>query len=92
LAAIITTRFPFSIPWDIVRGIKLLAAPSEAPHWSVDFMKPIEHRVGSWAGDTTVDIDMSDYPLIGQVFRWTSTIGFCLLLAAGTKKLSWIGG
>ena len=92
LAAIITTRFPFSIPWDVVRGIKLLAAPAEAPHWSIDFMQSIEHRVGSWDGDTTVDIDMSDFPLIGQVCRWTSTIGFCLLLAAGTKKLSWIGG
>lgn len=92
IATIITQKFPFSIPWDVVRGIKLLAAPSEAPKWSVDFMKPIEHRVGSWKGDTTVTLDMADYPLIGQVCRWCFTVGFCILLAAGTKKLSWIGG
>lgn len=92
IATVITEKFPFSIPWDIARGIKLLAAPSKAPCWSVDFMAAIQHRVGTWDGDTTVKLDMANYPLVGQICRWTSTIGFCLLLAAATKKLSWIGG
>lgn len=89
LGAALMTRFPFSIPWDVVRGIKLLAAPAEAPYWEVDFLAPIAGRVGGWKGSTKVVIDMGQYEIIGQLCRWTSTIGFCLILAAGTKKLIW---
>ena len=89
LGAALMTRFPFSIPWDVVRGIKLLAAPAEAPRWEVDFLAPIAGRVGGWKGSTKVVIDMGVYPIIGQVCRWTSMIGFCLILASGTKKLIW---
>lgn len=89
LGAALVTRFPFSIPWDVVRGIKLLAAPAEAPRWEVDFLAPISGRVGGWKGSTKVVIDMGEYPIIGQVCRWTSMIGFCLILASGTKKLIW---
>ncbi|WP_418771414.1 hypothetical protein [Neglectibacter timonensis] len=89
LGAALTSRFPFSIPWDVVRGIKLLAAPAEAPYWEVDFLAPIAGRVGGWKGSTKVVIDMGQYEIIGQLCRWTSTIGFCLVLAAGTKKLIW---
>lgn len=89
LGAALMTRFPFSIPWDVVRGIKLLAAPAEAPRWEVDFLEPIAGRVGGWKGSTKVVIDMGEYPIIGQVCRWTSMIGFCLILASGTKKLIW---
>lgn len=89
LGSALMTRFPFSIPWDVVRGIKLLAAPAEAPYWEVDFLAPIAGRVGGWKGSTKVVIDMGQYEIIGQLCRWTSTIGFCLVLAAGTKKLIW---
>lgn len=89
LGAALVTRFPFSIPWDVVKGIKLVAAPAEAPRWEVDFLEPIAGRVGGWKGSTKVVIDMGEYPIIGQVCRWTSMIGFCLILASGTKKLIW---
>ena len=89
LGAALMTRFPFSIPWDVVKGIKLVAAPAEAPRWEVDFLEPISGRVGGWKGSTKVVIDMGEYPIIGQVCRWTSMIGFCLILASGTKKLIW---
>lgn len=89
LGAALVTRFPFSIPWDVVKGIKLVAAPAEAPRWEVDFLEPISGRVGGWKGSTKVVIDMGQYEIIGQVCRWTSMIGFCLILASGTKKLIW---
>ena len=89
LGAALVTRFPFSIPWDVVKGIKLVAAPAEAPRWEVDFLEPIAGRVGGWKGSTKVVIDMGEYPIIGQVCRWTSMIGFCLILVSGTKKLIW---
>ena len=89
LGAALVSRFPFSIPWDLARGVKLLAAPAKAPYWELDFLAPISGRVGGWKGSTKVVIDMGEYPIIGQFCRWTSTIGFCLLLASGTKKLIW---
>lgn len=38
---------------------------------------------------TTVILDFSEYAIIGQISRWTSTIGFCLMLAGATKRLIW---
>ena len=90
LGAALTSRFPFSIPWDVSRGISLLAAPAEAPYWEVDFLAPISYRVGGWEGSTTVVLDFSEFEIIGRLCRWTSTIGFCLMLAAGTKRLIWV--
>lgn len=89
LGAALVSRFPFSIPWDVAKGVQLLAAPPKAPYWEVDFLAPISYRVGGWQGDTTFVVDMSEFEIIGQLSRWTSTIGFCLLLASGTKRLIW---
>ena len=89
LGEALTTRFPFSIPWDVVRAIRLLAAPAKTPRYEVDFMAPIAYRFGGGLGDTTVVLDFEEYAIVGQLSRWTTTIGFCLLLASGTKKLIW---
>lgn len=89
LGAALTSRFPFSIPWDVYKGVTLLAAPPKAPYFEVDFLEPIGHLVGGWKGSTKIVLDMSEYEIIGQVCRWTSTIGFCLFLASGTKRLIW---
>lgn len=91
LGVALTTRFPFSIPWDVYKGIKLLAAPAKTPRFEVDFMAPIAERVGGWKGSTKMVLDFGEYEIIGQVSRWASTIGFCLMLASGTKRLIWTG-
>lgn len=89
LGAALTSRFPFSIPWDFFRAVQLLAAPAKAPYFEVDFMEPLADEVGGWKGSTKVILDFSQYAIIGQVSRWTSTIGFCLMLATATKRLIW---
>ncbi len=89
LGEALTSRFPFCIPWDVYRGVQLLAAPAKAPYFEVDFMEPLAYRVGGWKGSTKIILDFSEYEIIGQVCRWTSTVGFCLMLAAGTKRLIW---
>lgn len=89
LGAALTSRFPFSIPWDFFRAVQLLAAPAKAPYFEVDFMEPLADEVGGWNGSTTVILDFSEYAIIGQISRWTSTIGFCLMLAGATKRLIW---
>ncbi len=90
LGALMITKFPFSIPWDFARAVGLLAAEPEAPHWEIDLYEPIAHRVGgSWAGDTTIEIDFADYEILGSLCRWVTTIIFCAGLAMGTKRLLW---
>lgn len=89
LGEALTRRFPFSIPWDIARGITLLAAPAKTPHFEVDFYAPISGRVGGWQGDTTLVLDFSEFEVLGRLSRWTSTIGFCLFLASATKRFIW---
>ena len=92
LGAALTTRFPFSIPWDIARAIKLIAAPAKAPYWEVDFLAPIAYRLPEgWKGSTKIVLDFGqpEYEIIGIASRWTSTIGFCLALAAATKRFIW---
>ena len=89
LGAFFMQKFPFCIPWDLTRAVKLLAAPAEAPRWEVDLMAPIEHRVGSWAGDTTIVLDMGEYEIIGTVCRWTSLVMFAFSLISATKRLIW---
>lgn len=89
LGAALTSRFPFSIPWDFFRAVKLLEAPAKTPYFEVDFMEPLADDVGGWNGSTTVVLDFSEYAIIGQISRWTSTIGFCLMLVGATKRLIW---
>lgn len=89
LGAALITRFPFSIPWDIAKGIKLLAAPPKAPYFEVDFFAPIADRVGGWQGSTKIVLDFSQFEILGQLSRWTSTVGFCLMLAGATKRFIW---
>lgn len=89
LGEALTSRFPFSIPWDIAKAIRLLAAPEKAPYFEVDFLAPLADDVGGWQGSTAIVLDFSKYAIIGQLSRWTSTIGFCLALASGTKRLIW---
>ena len=89
LGATLTTRFPFSIPWDVTRAIKLLAAPAKTPYFEVDFFAPVADTFGGFPASTKLVLDFSQFEILGQLSRWTSTIGFCLLLASGTKKLIW---
>lgn len=89
LGAVFISKFPFCIPWDIFRALKLLAAPPVTPRWEVDFLAPIADKVGGWNGDTTVVIDFGKYPIVGVVTRWLSTILFGYALASATKKLIW---
>lgn len=89
LGAVFISRFPFCIPWDFVKAIKLLAAPPVTPRWELDFMAPIASRVGGWRGDTTVVLDFDEYPLVGILTRWTSSVLFVYALISGTKRLIW---
>jgi len=84
LKALIMTKFPFCLPWDLVNAIKLIAAEPEAPAFRIDLLEPIGH-----AGLAVIDFDMQDYQLVGQVIRWVSLVEFSFMLILATRKLIW---
>ena len=89
LGAALTSRFPFSIPWDIHRIFSVFNVPMKTPRFEVDFFAPIGELVGGWKGSTAIVLDFAEYEIIGELCRWTTTIGFCLFLAINTKRLVW---
>lgn len=90
LGAVFISKFPFSIPWDVVKAISLLAAPPVTPYWEIDFFSAMEGFNGFHArGDTTIVVDFERFEFLGQLCRWTSTLFFVYALALGTKRLIW---
>lgn len=90
LGGVFISKFPFCIPWDVVKAISLLAVPPVTPHWEIDFYEPLEGVGGFHAqGDTTVVIDFERFDFLAQVCRWVETCFFVYALAMGTKKLIW---
>lgn len=74
-----TTRFPFSIPWDIARVIRLFAKSPSPPDLGVNI-------------DTThlkvnYDINLSQIDLPIRFFRYAATAWFILFLASKTRDL-----
>lgn len=68
------TIFPFSIPWDFVRGVKLLSAKPEAPRFEIPFEVP---KFGLFNGYSTVIVlDFSTYTKYFYVVRWFTTVCF----------------
>lgn len=84
LKALFFSKFPFCLPWDIANAVSLIAAPAEAPHFEIDLFQNMDIP---FVGDTTITFDMSEYPVVGQVSRWTTTIGFCIMLMLITRRL-----
>lgn len=82
LSPSIATVFPFCIPWDLVRGIKLLAADPVAPRFEVPFNVPsIGEIFPGYEG--SVVVDFSEYDKYFKVVRWgtfmIAMFGICFL-------------
>lgn len=86
LGALLTTRFPFSIPWDFGRIFGLFVADPQPPRWEFDLI-PIDSLSGV---DTTITLDLGDYPIVGQISRWFCIIDLCIGLCYVTKRLIWV--
>lgn len=79
------TIFPFCIPWDFVRGVKLLSAKPEAPRFEIPFEVP---KFGLFNGYSTVIVlDFSTYTKYFYVVRWFTTVCFIGSLCFITFKI-----
>lgn len=77
-------KFPFSLPRDLKRIADILNAEPVAPFWEVDLFAPLADDI-AFQGDTTLRIDLTEYEVLGQISRWASVIGFCIMLIIITK-------
>lgn len=82
LSPSIATVFPFCIPWDLVRGIKLLAADPVAPRFEIPFNVPaIGDIFPGYEG--SVVVDFAEYDKYFKVVRWgtfmIAMFGICFL-------------
>lgn len=84
LGEAVFNKFPFSLPRDLKRIAEILNAEPVTPYWEVDLFAPLADDI-SFAGDTTLRIDLSEYEALGQISRWASVIGFCIMLIIITK-------
>lgn len=78
--------FPFCLPWDLKQAFELLLAEPEAPYFSVDFLAPVREKIGI-TGSTTITLDMDEYPMVGEIIRWTVLISFSIGLILVTRKI-----
>lgn len=81
----IITVFPFSLPWDFVRGMKLFAAEPETPHFEVNIKVPAFLNVPEQKWNLV--IDLKQFEPVAKISRWCSMIEFSLLLIFLTSKI-----
>lgn len=80
-----TTVFPFCIPWDFVRGVKLLSAAPVAPKFEIPFEIP---AFGLFNGyKTVITFDFGTYEKYFYPVRWFTTIFFLMGLGFLTFKI-----
>ena len=78
---IITRKFPFSIPWDLYNGIKILAAPATPPKWEIPF------DIKSIGFHQSILIDFSQFNVLAAVFRWGLSLLFLISLIILTSSI-----
>jgi hypothetical protein len=76
----ITTVFPFSIPFSFGRAITSLRATPQAPRFEVNFS-------GTIFGDYVWVLDMGMFESVAQVIRWAVWISFFVGLMLLTNKV-----
>ncbi|MDD6811680.1 MAG: hypothetical protein PUD93_07445 [Lachnospiraceae bacterium] len=79
------TKFPFSIPWDMLYLVELLEAEPEAPIFNLPIVLP---RYGI---EEYIVIDMSQYQIFSYICRSMLTIMYCYGLLNLTIKVLNIG-
>lgn len=85
LDSAITKVFPFCLPFDFVRGIKLFNASPQTPIFTYYIKIP---AVGSFAGtQIEITIDFSKFETLASISRWVSTVGFAFSLIFISTKI-----
>lgn len=71
----LSTKFPFSIPFDLYHAVKILSAPPEAPKFTLHF------------GKTSYVMDMAMFDPVATVVRWGLSLLFIISLIILTGRV-----
>lgn len=82
--ATVATRFPFSIPFDLVNSFSAFNVAPVAPKWKVDFPSTY------FTGGGTFDIDFAMFDSWAVIIRWGELLTFSVGLILISRKM--IGG
>lgn len=80
-----TTIFPFCIPWDFVRGVKLVSAQPVAPKFVIPFEIPEFLFFPGYKSE--IVLDFSDFEEYFVPVRWFTTVFFLMSLGFITFKI-----
>lgn len=78
---IITTKFPFSIPWDLKRAVQMFQATASVPVFTIPFV--IESINFSY--DIVIDLNQFEY--LAKIVRWFVLAIFMVGLIMATRSL-----
>jgi hypothetical protein len=78
---IITRKFPFSIPWDLYKSVKILAAPAAPPKWEIPF------SISSIGFAQSITIDFAQFNMLAAILRWGLSLLFCIALIILTSSI-----
>lgn len=81
----IITVFPFCLPWDFVRGMRLFSAKPVTPHFEVTIDVPAILNVP--AQKWTLEIDLGQFETLAKITRWLSLFSFSYLLISLSTKI-----
>lgn len=79
---VLTEKFPFSIPWDILAIITALAAEPEPPHFEIPLV--IEH----YGINETFVIDFTEYQFLSDISRTFLTVIWTMYLMGFTTRFT----
>lgn len=77
--AIIITKFPFCLPWDVMAMFQSFIADPVAPVWTIDLSEAYP--------DLIFNIDMQPFEPLAKILRFFVYATFLLALAMNTKRI-----
>ncbi len=87
LPDLVITKFPFCLPFDLYKGMRLLAVPEKPPVFEIDFDIPIAQALGGGSIPFDMTIDLTQFETFAKLTRWGSTFAFVFLLILTTPKV-----
>gem|GEM_PF-4861501 len=84
----LSTTFPFSLPWDIMRILKIFQADPVAPVFEFDFSGyfPFNLVPAEYKSNLVFRLDLSDFDTIIKVEKFFITMGYALFLITVTRS------
>lgn len=83
LGNLFTTKFPFSIPWDVKRQLDVFNVQPQAPFFNIN----TGFSVGGVFQPIKFTIDLSSFDMVATFIRWIMTIAFDLAIILSIRRL-----